>query len=76
MTRLRQDGQNLKGFWEQALRSCGGEVSAGQLQECIDQVTGQQSCDGNAVKGVVSSYFCDNDCVLTFDDVYDSLVCL
>jgi CubicO group peptidase (beta-lactamase class C family) len=80
MTRLRAEGRNLKDFWGDAVGwsggSGGGGVSAGQLQAYIDTLAGKQNTEGKTGKGVVLEYFCQDDSVLTFDDVYDALVCL
>jgi hypothetical protein len=74
--RLRKDGRSLKAFWEDALRDFGGKVTASQLQARIDQEVGEEGGQGCKGKGVVSSFFCEEECELSYDDVYDVLVCL
>lgn len=76
MERLRSEGRNLKKFWEDVRCSCDGQVDARRLQTCIDQLTGQPSAEGKAATGLISAYFCEDDCILTFDDAYDAIVCL
>ena len=76
MQRLRREGRSLRAFWEEALRDFGGKVSASQLQTRIDQLVEEQGEQGGKGRGVVLGFFCQEDCLLTFDDVYDALVCL
>ena len=81
MTRLRAEGRNSRDFlggrcwlewWEWWW--WGERWAAAGVHRHTS--TGKQNAEGKTGKGVVLEYFCQDDSVLTFDDVYDALVCL
>ena len=76
MQRLRQEGLNLRTFWERVLESCGGKATARFVQTRINQVANMSSEEVKGGRGVIRSFFCEDDCELSFDDVYNALVCV
>ena len=72
MQHLQNGGHSLKTFWEELRSNFSARVTAGDLQNFIDKLTGQQITS----RGVISAFYCEAESVLTFDDMYDALVCL
>lgn len=73
---LRNGGRNLKTFWEEVQRSFAPHVTSGELQRFIDELVGKKIGDTYASRGVISAFYLEDECVITFDDFYDAVVCL
>lgn len=76
MQRLRQEGLNLRMFWERLLESCGGKATARFVQDRVGQLANMGSREVKGGRGVIRSFFCEDECELCFDDLYNALVCV